>query len=106
VDDTLKRLLDAEQRAQAVVAKAMADRDRLIDQAVEDVKAADERFRARIPELREGFQHKADERAEQAIAEIRRRYGERRSLLDKESERRRQQAAARALEALLGAETD
>jgi len=102
VDDTLKRLLDAEQRAQALVAKAIEERDRMIDQAVQDVKTADERFKARIPELREGFQRKAEERAEQAIAEIRRRHAERRTTLDKETERRREQAAARALEMLLG----
>lgn len=101
MDDSLKRLLDAEQRAQALVGKAREDRDRLISQALEEVKTADARFRARIPELREGFRKKAEERAEQASAEIRRRMNERREQFDKDAVRRREHAVARGLAALL-----
>jgi V/A-type H+-transporting ATPase subunit G/H len=101
MDDSLKRLLDAEQRAEALVTKASEDRDRLIAQALEEVKTADARFRARVPELRESFKRKAEERAEQAIAEIRRRHNERRALLEKETAKRRDQAVTRGLEMLL-----
>ena len=101
MDDTLKRLLDAEQQAQAMVAKSIAERDRMIDQALEEVKTADARFRARIPELRDSFRHKAEERAEQAVAEIRRRHAERRESLVQETARRSDRAARIALEALL-----
>lgn len=101
MDDSLKRLLDAEQRAEALVAKASEDRDRLIAQALEEVKTADARFRARVPELRDSFRKKAEERAEQAIAEIRRRHNERRAVLEKETAKRQDQAVARALEVLL-----
>ena len=65
-----------------------------MEQALEDVKTADARFRARIPELREGFQKKAEERAEQAIAEIRRRHAERRAHLDEDTARRRERAVS------------
>ena len=106
MDDTLKRLLDAEHKAQELVAKSIQDRDRLIDQALEEVKTADARFRARIPELREGFQKKADERAEQAVAEIRRRYAERRETLEQETARRRDQTVQAALAALLAPDAD
>lgn len=101
MDDSLKRLLDAEQRAEALVAKASEDRDRLIAQALEEVKTADARFRARVPELREGFHRKAEERAEQAIAEIRRRHNERRAMFEKETARRQEQAVTRGLAVLL-----
>lgn len=101
MDDSLKRLLDAEQRAEALVAKASEDRDRLIARALEEVKTADARFRARVPELREGFHKKAEERAEQAIAEIRRRHNERRAVLDRETAKRREQAVTRGLNVLL-----
>ena len=101
MDDTLKRLLDAEREADALVAKALTDRDRIVEKALEEIKAADSRFRARIPELREGFQKKAEERASQAVAELRRRYGERREQLDEDIARRRGQAVAAGLETLL-----
>lgn len=101
MDDTLKRLLDAEHQAQSMVAKSIEDRDRLIDQALEEVKTADARFRARIPELRDSFRKKAEERAEQAVAETRRRHAERRELLEQETAKRSDQAVRVALEALL-----
>ncbi len=101
MDDTLRRLLEAEQKADALVNKAQADRDRIVEKALEEIKAADDRFRARIPELRESFQNKAEERAAQAIAEVRRRYSERRHELDEEIDRRRDQSVSRGLDALL-----
>lgn len=101
MDDTLRRLLEAEQKADALVKKAQADRDRIVETALEEIKAADARFRARIPELRESFHNKAEERAAQAIAEVRRRYSERRDELDEEIERRRDQSVSRGLDALL-----
>lgn len=101
MDDALKRLLDAEQKADALVAKALEDRDRMIEQALDEVKTADARFRARIPELQEGFHKKAEERAEQAIAEIRRRHQERRDRLDQETGRHHDQAVEQGLRALL-----
>jgi len=103
MDDTLKRLLDAEQRGQALVVKALADRDQLIDKALEEVKSADARFRARIPEIRDDFIIKADERAAQAIAEKRRRYQERLETLEQEAEHHHDQAVAAALDVLLKA---
>ena len=106
MDDTLKRLLEAEKQADAMVAKALGDRDRIVEKALEEIKAADDRFRARIPELREGFQNKAEERAAQAVAELRRRYGERREHLDEEIARRREQAVSRGLDTLLAPSAD
>ena len=106
MDDALKRLLEAEQKAEALVAKAREERDRLVQQALEEVKTADARFRARIPELQGGFRNKAEERAEQAVAEIRRRHQERRAQLDQETARRREQAVSRGLDVLLSTAGD
>lgn len=101
MDDTLRRLLEAERQADALVAKAQTDRDRIVETALEEIKAADDRFRARIPELRESFHNKAEERAAQAIAELRRRYAERQEKLDEEIARRRDQSVSQGLDALL-----
>jgi vacuolar-type H+-ATPase subunit H len=101
MDDTLKRLLEAEEKADALVKKSLEERDRLVEQALVDVKTADARFRARLPELRESFQRKAEERAEQAVAEITRRHEERTAHLEAETAKRRSLAAELGLEVLM-----
>lgn len=77
VEDELKRLLDAELRAEALVEQANTEREAVIHKALEDARIAEERFEARIPELRASFLEKAEDRAAQAVAELARRYEER-----------------------------
>lgn len=77
VEDELKRLLDAELRAEALVEQANTEREAIIHKALEDARHAEERFEARIPELRASFLEKAEDRAAQAVAELTRRYEER-----------------------------
>ena len=77
MEDILKRLLDAELRAQGQVDQANTERERMIRQALADARAAEERFDARIPELQASFMEKAEERAHQTIGELQRRYEER-----------------------------
>lgn len=101
MEDTLKKLLDAELRAQALVQQAFKDRDLMVEKAQEEARSAEERFTARIPELRASFLSKADERADQTIAELQRRYEERCEQLRSLAEERRQDAAAAAVAILL-----
>lgn len=77
VEDELKRLLDAELRAEALVEQANTEREAIIHKALDDARVAEERFQARIPELRASFLEKAEDRAAQAVAELARRYEER-----------------------------
>ncbi len=77
VEDELKRLLDAELRAEALVEQANTEREAIIHKALDDARIAEERFQARIPELRASFLEKAEDRAAQAVAELARRYEER-----------------------------
>jgi vacuolar-type H+-ATPase subunit H len=77
MDDILKRLLDAEVRAETLAQQAERDQERLIQEAIQEARAEEERFRSQIPELHRGYTRKAEERAEQTIAELRRRYDER-----------------------------
>ena len=97
MDDTLKRLLDAELQAQAIVDDALAERDRIIEQAREEARRAEDHFTARIPEIHASFADKAEERARQAIAEMERRYEEDRQAL----QARAQEGEAAAIEAAL-----
>lgn len=104
MEDVLKRLLEAEARAEAVVAEATAKRDQIIRQATEEVRAAELRFQERIPEIKGSFSGKAEERAQQAIAELKRRYDERHKSLRILAERQTREAVDAAVAILLDTE--
>lgn len=92
VDDTLKRLLDAEMRAEKLAQDAEAEQERLIQEAMREARSEDERFTARVPEMHRAFIGKAEERAEQTVAELKRRYDERHVQLRNMAEQREQDA--------------
>ena len=100
MEEVLKRLLEAEQRAEALVKEAMAERDRLVRQARVEARAAEERFAASIPAIRAAFLEKVEEQAAQALAELRRHYDEQRRQLRTLAEEH-EQAAVEAAVALL-----
>lgn len=77
MDDMLKRLLEVELRAEKLVEEAKAKREEITRQALEDARRAEDRFSARIPEIRGAFMEKAQARATQTIRELQRRYDER-----------------------------
>ena len=101
MEDTLKRLLDAELRAQALVDQAFKERDRMVEKALEEARSAEQRFTARIPEIQASFVSKAEERADQTIAELERRFAERRQSLEAMADERRQEAAETAIAVVL-----
>ncbi|HIP53364.1 MAG TPA: ATPase [Chromatiales bacterium] len=80
--DTLTRLIEAELKAEAIVEAANREREQLVHQAVSEARLAEQRFEARIGEIRESFMQKAIERAEQTVAEMQRRFDERKSRLE------------------------
>lgn len=104
MEDVLKRLLEAETRAEAVVADATARREQILRQATDDARAAELRFEQRIPEIQGSFSGKAEERAQQAIAELKRRYEERHKSLRALAERQTAEAVNAAVAILLNAE--
>ena len=81
MDDQLQRLLDAEARAQAVIDDASRERQRMMDDALAAVRDAEARFDASRAELRAPYLHEAQARADQAVAELTRKYGERQRML-------------------------
>ncbi len=60
-----------------MVAKAQAESEQLVQTTLHDAHQQEERFQARIPELHAAFLEKADQRAEQTVAEMERRFQER-----------------------------
>lgn len=100
MDDSLQRLLDAEARAQAVIDDASQARQRMMDDALAAVRGADARFDAGRAELRAPYLHEAQGRADQMVAELTRKYGERQRML-RELAARHESAAVDAALALL-----
>ncbi len=92
MDDTLQRLLDAEMRAEKTARQAEAERENIIQGALMEARAEEERFITRIPDLHEAFTEKADSRAEQTVAELKRRYDERHAQLRNLAEEREEDA--------------
>lgn len=104
MDDTLERLLDAEMQAERLARQAEEEQERTIEQALADARAENDRFTARIPDLHRGFIAKSEERAEQQIAELRRRYDERHVQLRDQAEQREETALEAAFQILIGPE--
>lgn len=101
MDDTLQRLLDAEMRAEKIARQAEADRENIIQGALMEARAEEERFESRIPELHDSFIDKADSRAEQTVAELKRRYDERHAQLRNMADEREDDALEAAFALLI-----
>ena len=101
MDDTLKRLLDVEVRAEQIARQADKAREQLIQSALTEARAEEERFEARIPELHASFIEKAESRAAQTISELKRRYDERHTQLRDMAEEREDEALEAAFTLLL-----
>ena len=101
MDVQLQRLLKSEARAQAVIQDASHERQRMIEDALAAVRDSEARFEAGRAELRAPFLNEAQERAEQAVAELARKYGERQRALRDLASRHESEAVEAALTLLL-----
>lgn len=99
--DPLHRLLEAEARAQAVIGGAQQERQRMVDDALTAARNAEARFEADRSELRAPFLSEAQERAEQAVAELSRKVGERQRTMRELASRHEPEAVEAALTLLL-----
>jgi ABC-type phosphate transport system auxiliary subunit len=106
MDETLKRLLEVEIRAETIARQAEEARERVIQGALLEARAEDNRFEARIPELHASFLEKAEARAAQSNSELKRRYDERHTQLRDMAEAREEDALDAAFALLIDAEAD
>lgn len=81
MDDTLQRLLDAELRAEKIAKRAEADLESAIKDAMALAQTNIKQFEAGIPALYSSLAEKAEARADQAMADMKRRHDERHSRL-------------------------
>jgi V/A-type H+/Na+-transporting ATPase subunit G/H len=101
MEDPLKRLLEAEARAQGIIDAASVERQRILDDALSSAHDAEVRFEAGRADLRAPFLKDAHGRAEQAVAELGRKYEERQRNLRDLASRHEQEAVDAALNLLL-----
>jgi vacuolar-type H+-ATPase subunit H len=106
MEESLQRLLDAETQAQSIHQKAEKARERMIQEALREAKAKEEQFEARIPELQKNFMEKAETRAEQTIAELKKRFNERHAQLREYAEVREEDALEAAFAVLIDPTAD
>lgn len=99
--DPLRRLLEAEARARAIIDSAQHARQRMIDDALAAARNAEARFEAGRSGLRAPFLSEAQGRAEQAVAELSRKVGERQRTLRDLASRHESEAVDAALALLL-----
>jgi V/A-type H+/Na+-transporting ATPase subunit G/H len=101
MEDALKRLLDAEAQAEAIIEDASRERERLINQALDEAREVEARFDANKPGMRTPFLKEAEARSEQAVVELTRKYEERQRSLRDLSARHEEEAVAAAMGLLL-----
>lgn len=101
MDDHLKRLLEAEAKAQSLIDAANLERQRILDDALGAARDAEARFAAGRSDLRAPFLKEAHSRAEHAVAELSRKYEERQRNLRAMASRHEQEAVDAALTLLL-----
>lgn len=106
MEKTLQRLLDAEMKAEQIYQQAVEAKERVIQDALREARAEEERFEARLPELHGSFLEKANQRAGQTIAELKRRYDERHAQLRKFAESREEEALDAAFAVLIDPDAD
>lgn len=106
MEKTLQRLLDAEMKAEQIHQKANEEKERILHDAILEAKAEEERFEARLPELHNSFMEKAQQRAEQTIAELKKRYDERHAQLRRYAESREDEALDAAFAVLIDPDAD
>ncbi len=104
MEDTLKRLLAAESRANQITKDAEQAAEKLVEDALRESRLQESRFQAQLPDMRAAFIDKAEQRAAQSLKEIQRRYDERLQQLRTAAEINGDDALDAAFGKLLGGE--
>lgn len=99
-EETLRRLLDAEARAEEVIARADAERRRIIEEAEHEIRASEQRHAEHVREIRANYIAQAETRAQQTITELKRRHAERAAALRAAAANMEVQALDAAIELL------
>lgn len=98
MEDILKRLLEVEIKAEKLVADAQVQREAMVHQALLDTQQAEQQLKSQLPELRANLLQKAETRASQSIAELQKRYAEKKAQLQQSAKENHDKALDAALQ--------
>jgi V/A-type H+-transporting ATPase subunit G/H len=101
-EEPLKRLLDAEAKAEQVIAQADDARRGMVEQAMLEIRELEQRHAGRVKEIQSTHLAQAGLRAQQTIAELQRRYAERAAALNASAAALEQPALNAAIDLLTG----
>ncbi len=101
MEETMKRLIDAEIKAEAMIKQADNESEHIVHQAVREARLAEEQYEVKIPELYRSLLQAAEKRAEQRIAELQHCHREQIKALQISAREREQQAIDAACALLL-----
>jgi len=104
MDESIYDLLKVEQEAEQIVLNGEKEREAIRQKALDDANATIKQFNDRLPEMHQSFLDKAQERADQSIAELKLRYNERNQELRALAEEHEQEALNEAIKHLLKTE--
>jgi V/A-type H+-transporting ATPase subunit G/H len=104
MDDLLKKLLETELKAEAIVKDADNAREKILSEARAEAQRAQDNFAARIANLQKVLNEKAEQRAAQTIAESKKRFEEHCQTLQSLAHGREQEAVEAALAIILNTE--
>ena len=76
VDETLRRLLDAETEAELIVARAVEERNAIIEEGKRDVHLAEQQHTEQIAKIQASLLAIEAERVQQTISTMQRHYAE------------------------------
>ncbi len=98
MEDILKRLLEVEISAEKMVANSQSQREATVHQTLLDTQQAERQFKSQLPELKANFLQKAELHATQSIAELQKRYTEKKSHLNQLAKENHDKALDAALQ--------
>lgn len=101
MEDILKRLLDVEVYAEQLVSKVAAEREQQIEKTLQQTRKTEHEFENKLVELRDNLLEKAEFRARQAIAELEKRYEEKKERLHHLADSNQEHAVEAAIQLLL-----
>ncbi|NNJ91559.1 MAG: ATPase [Gammaproteobacteria bacterium] len=104
MDESIYDLLKVEQEAEQIVLNGENEREVIRQKALDDANATIKQFNDRLPEMHQSFLDKAQERADQSIAELKLRYNERNQELRALAEEHEEEALNEAIKHLLKTE--
>ena len=104
MDESIYDLLKIEQEAEQIVLEGEKEREAIRQKALDDANASIKQFNDRLPEMHQSFLDKAQERADQSIAELKLRYNERNQELRALAEEHEEEALNEAIKYLLKTE--